>query len=282
MTAHRQIFLDTETTGFYHSATDNPDRMVEFAGVEMVNRQYTHHNLHLYINPQRDVPEEAAKIHGLTLDKLVDKPLFADVAQQIFDYIKGAELIIHNAKFDVGFLNAEFARVGLPNVESICPIITDTLEMAKAKYPGQKNNLDALCNRLGVDRSKRVFHGALIDCELLGEVYLAMTRTQFSLVDDLENNNTETQQPENTPTETQIPTSRPAHLTVIVADDDECAIHDNYLLGLDKDAGGECVYRDFEPRPITENDNIANDVLPTEPTTIEDDDDDDDETDEIV
>lgn len=261
MTTHRQIFLDTETTGFYHSAAENPDRMVEFAGVEMVNRQYTHHNLHLYMNPQRDMPEEAAKVHGLTLDKLVDKPVFAEVAQQIFDYIKGAELIIHNAKFDVGFLNAEFARVGLPKVETICPIITDTLEMAKEKFPGQKNNLDALCNRLGVDRSKRVFHGALIDCELLGEVYLAMTRTQFSLVDDLDDTEPQTQPEKPAEVTTVItPTSRPAYLKVIAADDEECAIHENYLLGLDKEVGGDCVYRQFEPRPIvaTENDEPEN------------------------
>ena len=108
--------------------------------------------------------------------------MFADVAQQIFDFLKGAELIIHNAKFDVGFLNAEFARVGLPNIDSVCTVV-DTLEMARKRYPGQKNSLDALCTRLGVDRSRRVLHGALIDCELLGGVYLAMTRGQFSLDD---------------------------------------------------------------------------------------------------
>lgn len=247
----RQIFLDTETTGFYHSASENPDRMVEFAGVEMVNRQYTGNNLHLYMNPQRDMPEEAAKIHGLTLDKLIDQPLFADVAQQIFDYIQGAELIIHNAKFDVGFLNAEFARVGLPKVESICPLITDTLEMAKEKYPGQKNNLDALCNRLGVDKSKRVFHGALIDCELLGEVYLAMTRTQFSLVDDLDETDTSVQPETRQANAFAVPTLRPNYLKVIVANEEECAIHNHYLNDLDKEIGADCIYRQFEPQPMT-------------------------------
>lgn len=265
MTTHRQIFLDTETTGFYHSAPENPDRMVEFAGVEMINRQYTHHNLHLYINPQRDVPEEAVKIHGLTLDKLVDKPLFAAVAQQIFDYIKGAELIIHNAKFDVGFLNAEFARVGLPNVETICPIITDTLAMAKGKYPGQKNSLDALCNRLGVDKSKRVFHGALIDCELLGEVYLAMTRTQFSLVADSDEVETEPQ-PRTSVEDVQPTTSkvRPEYLKIIEADIQECKSHNDYLLNLEKKLGGSCIYRDFEPLPAAEVHN-----MPDEITSIE-------------
>ena len=166
----RQIILDTETTGFYHSAAENPDRLIEFAGLEMINRQLTENTLHLYIHPQRDIPAEAAAIHGITLDQLEGKPVFAQVAQQIFDFLKGAELIIHNAKFDIGFLNAEFARVGLPPIDSVCSVI-DTLEMARNKYPGQKNNLDALCNRLGVDRSRRVLHGALIDCELLGGVY---------------------------------------------------------------------------------------------------------------
>ncbi len=126
----RQIILDTETTGLYANAAENPDRLIEFAGLEMMNRQLTGRNLHLLIHPQREISEEATAVHNITLSQLVDKPIFAQVAQQIFDFIKGAELIIHNAKFDVGFLNAEFARVGLPNVETICEI-TDTLEMAK-------------------------------------------------------------------------------------------------------------------------------------------------------
>ena len=165
--------------------------------------------------------------------------MFAQVAQQIFDFLKGAELIIHNAKFDVGFLNAEFARVGLPPIDSVCSVI-DTLEMARNKYPGQKNNLDALCNRLGVDRSRRVLHGALIDCELLGGVYLAMTRNQFSLTDELEDE-------DNTParaaqTTAPAPTFRADNLIVLHADADETAAHEAYLDGL----GSECVYRQPE------------------------------------
>lgn len=268
----RQIFLDTETTGFEHSAAENPDRMVEFAGVEMQNRQYTGNNLHLYINPQRDVPEEAAKVHGLTLDKLLDKPVFADVAQQIFDYIQGAELIIHNAKFDVGFLNAEFARVGLPRVETVCDIV-DTLEMARERYAGQKNNLDALCNRLGVDRSKRIFHGALIDCELLGEVYLAMTRTQYSLVDDLDEA-AEKSDEQHAATVFSQPEPRPEKLKIICADESENDLHLNYLLGLDKSAGGKCVYRQYEEYALPESEEIA--IVAPEPV-VEDDDDDDEE-----
>ena len=244
-TAHpRQIILDTETTGFHHSATENPDRLIEFAGLEMVNRQLTEHMLHLYIHPERDIPAEATAIHGITLDQLAGKPTFAQVAQQIFDFLKGSELIIHNAKFDIGFLNAEFARAGLPPIDSVCRVI-DTLEMARNKYPGQKNNLDALCNRLGVDRSRRVLHGALIDCELLGGVYLAMTRNQFSLTDELESEEEPTAPVAQT-TAAPAPTARPDHLIVLTADDNETAAHEAYLDGLDKDTGNPCLYRQPE------------------------------------
>lgn len=232
----RQIILDTETTGLYAFAPENPDRLIEFAGLEMINRQLTGNYLHLYIHPQRDINEEAIKVHGITLDKLVDKPVFAQVAQQIFDFIKGADLVIHNAKFDVGFLNAEFARVGLPNVETICTI-TDTLEMAKNRYVGQKNSLDALCTRLGVDRSKRVLHGALIDCELLGGVYLAMTRGQFSLVDELE------AVPSQAQTHFQQNHQvRPTNLRVLSATEAELSAHEAYLAKL----GDACVWHQLE------------------------------------
>ena len=237
MTPNRQIILDTETTGFNHSAPENPDRMIEFAGLEMKNRQFTGVNLHLYMHPERDIPEEAVKVHGITLDKLTDSPKFAEVAQQIFDFIKGAELIIHNAKFDVGFLDAEFARVGLPNVESVCKI-TDTLQMARDAYPGQKNSLDALCIRLGVDRSRRVLHGALIDCELLGGVYLKMTQKQFSLADQLEQETADSSK-----TCQVVHTKRPEHLRVLTADADELVAHEAYLDALDKAVGGMCLYR---------------------------------------
>ncbi|MDO5356661.1 MAG: DNA polymerase III subunit epsilon [Conchiformibius sp.] len=233
--AERQIILDTETTGLNAYDPVHPDRLIEFAGLEMINRQFTGNSLHLYVHPQRDIPDDAAAVHGITLDQLADKPVFAQVAQQILDFISGAELIIHNAKFDVGFLNAEFARVGLPEVQSVCTI-TDTLAMAREKYPGQKASLDALCNRLGVDRSRRVLHGALIDCELLGGVYLAMTRGQFSLVDgDVGTPNTVSGSSE-TPS-----AARPAKLKVLAADADETAAHEAYLDGL-----GNSLYRRTE------------------------------------
>lgn len=236
-TAHpRQIILDTETTGFYHSAAENPDRLIEFAGLEMVNRQLTDNSLHLYIHPERDIPAEAAAIHGITLDQLEGKPVFAQVAQQIFDFLKGAELIIHNAKFDIGFLNAEFARVGMPPIDSVCSVI-DTLEMARNKYPGQKNNLDALCNRLGVDRSRRVLHGALIDCELLAEVYLAMTREQFDLVGAEET----AAAAQSADTGIAVQTAG-GGLKILRADAEETAAHLEYLAELDKASGGQCLW----------------------------------------
>lgn len=229
----RQIILDTETTGFEHSRADNPDRMIEFAGLEMVNRQFTQNDLHLYIHPERDIPAEATAVHGITLDDLADKPVFADVAQQIFDFLKGAELIIHNAKFDVGFLNMEFRRMGLPTVEELGCTVTDTLSMAREMFPGQKASLDALCNRFSVDRSKRVLHGALIDCELLGEVYLAMTRQQFDLMGEAE---------EEGPAVKPVASAEMklgAKLKVIKADEAELAAHEEYLDGL----GESCIWR---------------------------------------
>lgn len=240
MSALRQIILDTETTGFNATAAENPDRLIEFAGLEMVNRQFTGHNLHLYVHPERDIPEEAIAVHGITLAQLTDKPKFAAVAQDIFEFIKGAELIIHNAEFDLRFLNAEFARVGLPKVETVCSVI-DTLAMARDLYPGQKNSLDALCGRLDVDRSRRVLHGALIDCELLGEVYLAMTRKQHSLVDELDSFN-----PQQDPRVATSQTARPKHLKIQRAQADEIQAHETYLDGLDKAVGGTCVYRQNE------------------------------------
>ncbi len=228
----RQIILDTETTGLY---ADGGDRLVEFAGLEMVNRQMTDKNLHLYVHPERDMPEEAARVHGLTIEVLEEKnaPPFAEVGRQIADFLRGAELIIHNAKFDVGFLNMEFRRMGLPTVEELGCTVTDTLAMAREMFPGQKASLDALCNRFSVDRSKRVLHGALIDCELLGEVYLAMTRRQFDLMGAAAEEKMETKPVAHTETK------RSGKLKVIRADENELAEHGQYLDGL----GEACIWR---------------------------------------
>lgn len=233
--SQRQIILDTETTGLY---PENGDRLVEFAGLEMINRQMTDSNLHLYVHPERDMPEEAAKVHGLTIEVLEAKnaPPFAQVGKQIADFIRGAELIIHNAKFDVGFLNMEFRRMGLPSIEKLGCKVTDTLAMAREMFPGQKASLDALCNRFSVDRSKRVLHGALIDCELLGEVYLAMTRQQFDLMGG------ETEEEGEVKQTVIAETKRTSQLKVIKANADELAAHEKYL----DDLGEACVWRKAE------------------------------------
>ncbi|MDO4640926.1 MAG: DNA polymerase III subunit epsilon [Neisseria sp.] len=236
----RQIILDTETTGF---KPNMGDRILEFAGIEMKSRQLTGSHLHLYIHPDRDIPEESINVHGITLEKLEGEPKFEAVGQKIADYLRGAELIIHNAPFDVGFLDMEFKRMGLPTVEGLGCKVTDTLAMAREMFPGQKNSLDALCNRFEVDRSKRVFHGALIDCELLAEVYLSMTRGQFSLVE-------EDVAPEAMKVEVGQNTGRPAHLKVVRADESELAAHEAYLDDLDKASGGSCLWRRDETQAV--------------------------------
>lgn len=237
----RQIILDTETTGL---STQNGDRLIEFAGVEMIDRRLTGNNLHVFVDPERDIPEEAIAIHGITLERLKNEnaQVFAAVAQQIAEYIRGAELVIHNASFDVGFLNMEFARLGMPKVEEITSNRIDTLQMARERYPGQKNSLDALCTRLEVDRSKRVLHGALIDCELLGEVYLAMTRSQFSLVDEL---TLPTSNDSNLPISDQYQIKHTA-IKVVEPDPTEQAEHEAYLQSLDKIVSQPCVWRKWE------------------------------------
>lgn len=223
MQPNRQIILDTETTGLH---ANRGDRLIEFAGLEMIDRKLTGRALHLRVHPQRDIPEEASRIHGITLDQLEGEPTFDQVGQKIADFIQDAELIIHNAPFDVGFLDMEFQRIGLPTTAQIAAEITDTLVMAKEHYPGQKNSLDALCTRLEIDRSRRVFHGALIDCELLAEVYLGMTRSQFSLIDQLdETETTPSQHTKSQPSQT----NRPTQLRIQLANAAEIAAHEAYL-----------------------------------------------------
>ena len=236
MARERQIILDTETTGLY---ADRGDRMLEFAGIEMKKRQLTMNNLHLYIHPDRDIPEEAAAVHGITLEQLEERnaPKFEQVGRQIADFLRGAELIIHNARFDVGFLNMEFARMGLPSIEELDCEITDTLAMAREKFPGQKASLDALCSRLDVDRSKRVLHGALIDCELLAEVYLAMTREQFDLVGAEET----AAAAQSADTGIAVQTAG-GGLKILRADAEETAAHLEYLAELDKASSGQCLW----------------------------------------
>jgi DNA polymerase-3 subunit epsilon len=177
----RQVFLDTETTGL---SPESGDRIIELGCVEMVNRRLTGQNLHFYFNPERKSHEDAVKIHGLTDEFLSDKPLFATVADEVLEYLAGADLIIHNASFDLGFLNAELARLGRPKMVEHVGSVTDSLVMARDMFPGKSNSLDALCKRLEVDNTNRTLHGALLDAGLLAEVYIRMTRGQDSLVID--------------------------------------------------------------------------------------------------
>jgi DNA polymerase III subunit epsilon len=233
----RQIFLDTETTGFYPNHPDNPDRMVEIGCVEMVNRKLTGNNLHFYLNPGRDSDEGALRVHGLTTEFLSDKPLFKDIAQALVDYVADAEIIIHNAPFDVSFLNMELARTGhLPFKEYVGNVL-DTLVMAKEMFPGKRNSLDALCDRLEVDNSGRTLHGALLDAELLADVYINMTRGQDALLMDVSPSDATSG-----PVAAAVDLQRVV-LQVLQANPQELAAHDDVLTQLDKSSNGKTVWR---------------------------------------
>ncbi len=217
----RQIFLDTETTGLY---PDQGHRIIEIAAIETINRRPTNNHFHQYINPEREIDMGAQQVHGITLEFLQDKPLFEVIANDFLTFIKGAEVIIHNAPFDVGFLNSELGRMGLDPVQKSCDNIIDTLKMAKDARPGQRNNLDALCRHFGIDNSRRTLHGALLDAELLAEVYMALTRGQDSLMIDLEHE---------APSASNIVISdSQVKLKVLMADETERAAHEAYLAGL--------------------------------------------------
>jgi len=218
----RQIFLDTETTGL---SPDQGHRIIEIAGVETINRRPTGNHFHKYLNPEREIDAGAQEVHGITLEFLQDKPLFEAVSTDFLTFIQGAELIIHNAPFDVGFLNSELGRLGLARVEATCDSITDTLKMAKDARPGQRNNLDALCRHFQIDNSRRTLHGALLDAELLAEVYMALTRGQDSLMIDLE-------QESAVQAHDMVTSENRVALQVLMADEEECAAHDAYLAGL--------------------------------------------------
>ena len=174
----RLVILDTETTGL---RVEEGHRVIEIGAIELQNRRPTGRRMHVYLNPEREVDEGAAQVHGMTWDQLRDKPLFSSITTEFEQFIEGAELIIHNAPFDLGFLNAELSRLGRPKVSELAGTVTDTLRMARDLHPGQRNSLDALCARYGVMNDHRVLHGALLDAELLSEVYLAMTRGQETL-----------------------------------------------------------------------------------------------------
>ncbi|MBB6133010.1 DNA polymerase-3 subunit epsilon [Massilia aurea] len=230
----RQIVLDTETTGL------NPrtgDRVIEVGCVEIFNRKLTGNNYHCYINPERESDEGALAVHGLTTEFLSDKPKFHEIAHELRDFIQGAQVIIHNAPFDLGFLNAEFTRMGLPPFVQYCDGVIDTLVQAKELHPGKRNSLDALCDRYDISNAHRKLHGALLDSELLADVYLAMTRGQNSLTMDVE---------EETSSDGEALEIVPlGEIIVVAASSDELAEHDTVLAGLDKSVKGTCVWRTY-------------------------------------
>ncbi|MDB5869678.1 MAG: polymerase epsilon subunit [Polaromonas sp.] len=229
----RQIVLDTETTGL---SAENGDRIIEIGCVELVGRKLTGNNKHFYLNPERDSHEDALKVHGISNEFLKDKPKFAAVVAELLDYLQGAEIIIHNAPFDVSFLNKELELIGREPIRHCVAKVTDSLMMAKEMFPGKRNSLNALCDRLEVDNSGRTLHGALLDAELLADVYINLTRGQNSLMMD-------------TGSAVQSSDSEPFvdlslfELPVLVASEQEMGEHEKMLVTLDKASKGKTIWR---------------------------------------
>jgi DNA polymerase-3 subunit epsilon len=232
----KQIVLDTETTGLEVTLGH---RVIEVAGVELINRRLTGNRFHRYLNPGREIDPGALEVHGITLEFLQDKPHFADVADEFLDFVDGAELIIHNAPFDVGFLDSELAIANKRPLATYCARVVDTLRMARDLHPGKRNSLDALCERYQVNHSGRTLHGALLDAELLAEVYLAMTRGQEALLMDLV--------PRSLAGEGDAQALDALDLPVVAATEQECAAHERLLAGIDKASKGACVWKKLEP-----------------------------------
>jgi DNA polymerase III subunit epsilon len=229
----RQVFFDTETTGL---DADKGDRIIEIGCLEMIDRRMTGNTLHLYLNPDRSSHPDALKVHGLTDEFLADKPRFAEVAEQLLQFLQGSELIIHNAAFDLAFVNAELARLKRGVVHDVVHKVTDSLLMAREMFPGKANSLDALCRRLEVDNSNRTLHGALLDAGLLAEVYIRMTRGQGSLVIDSHDSG---------PSQLAVTAVDLAtfELPVLAASAEELSAHEALLKDLDKASGGKTVWR---------------------------------------
>lgn len=234
----RQIFFDTETTGLRAEAGD---RIIEIGCLEMVNRQLTGNKLHLYLNPERSSDPDAVRIHGLTDEFLADKPKFAEVADELLGFLRGAELVIHNAAFDIGFMNAELRRLKHPPITDIVGGVRDTLLMARDLFPGKANSLDALCKRLEVDNSGRTLHGALLDAELLAEVYIRLTRGQDSLVIDESSSSDGASHGE---LQIEAVDFSLFQLPVIAASAAELQAHQAVLADLDKASGGKTIWQE--------------------------------------
>lgn len=230
----RQVVLDTETTGL---DTAEGHRIIEIGCVELINRRLTRNNFHQYFNPDRDIDEGAQAVHGISSDFLRDKPRFADVVRDFLSFIRDAELIIHNAEFDVGFINFELRRIGdeLGAIGEFCTVL-DTLQLARQMHPGQRNDLDSLCKRYEIDNGQRDLHGALLDAEILADVFLAMTGGQTALL--LDERVTDNRRPA-----TNASVGNRPGLRVIHADEEERAAHEAWLDLLDRESGASCVWR---------------------------------------
>jgi DNA polymerase-3 subunit epsilon len=227
----RQIILDTETTGLDPALGH---RVIEIAAVELVNRRLTGNHFHRYINPQRESEEAALRVHGLTGDFLSDKPKFGEVVEEFLEFVRDAELIIHNAAFDIAFINHELSLLDRKPVSSCCAAVVDTLKLAREMHPGKRNALDSLCERYQIDNSARTLHGALLDAQLLAEVYLAMTRGQESLIMEEESLHI---------TITAVEVSRlQLKLVVLEPSADELGSHEDELAAIHKASGGRCVW----------------------------------------
>lgn len=232
----RQVFLDTETTGL---SPATGDRLLEIGCIEMVDRRLTGRRLHHYVNPQRSSHPEALRVHGITDDFLADKPLFAAVAHELLEFVAGADIVIHNASFDVGFIDAELERLGLPGLAAHAASITDSLALARELFPGKHSSLDALCKRLEVDNSQRELHGALLDAGLLAEVYLRLTRGQKALVIDAGDDDTGPSADE--PVDLSV-----FDLPVLTASAEELQAHEAVLADIDQASKGRTVWRQTE------------------------------------
>ncbi len=235
----RQIFLDTETTGLEHRLGH---RVIEIGCVEMRNRRLTNRHFHRYLNPDREIDAGALAVHGISLEFLQDKPRFPEIAEEFLDFIRGAELIIHNAPFDIGFLNAELALLDMAPVETVCHGIVDSLRLAKELHPGKKNNLNVLCDRYGIDNSKRTLHGALLDAEILAEVFVAMTRGQESLIMEAEQDENDQQESVLTTMSSEMRTNVQRIPLVLKASEMELAEHTQLLSSIQKESKGKCLW----------------------------------------
>jgi DNA polymerase-3 subunit epsilon len=233
----RQIVLDTETTGL---SAENGDRIIEIGCVELIGRKITGNHFHHYVNPKRDSHEDALKVHGISNEFLRDKPEFESIASDFLNFIADAEVIIHNAAFDIGFINKELERLNLGRLSDHVTGVTDTLSMAKEMFPGKRNSLDALCDRLGVNNSARTLHGALLDAELLADVYICLTRGQNALL--IQDDEVDLEQDENTDIELSQ-----FVLPVIVATDQEISAHTQALTSIAKASGGPLIWSGSSP-----------------------------------